>query len=140
LERLLSKRTRILGLWLATMLVSLIAAAVAINLKGRTTPWDYHLFREELLPIPFSVLYGCTLLLFANGTVLWKHLLPIGRMALTCYLVQFLIIIPLADKPVAIANKLPGAACVGIAVAIWTLLAFFSSWWLQSHVQGPVEA
>jgi len=62
----------------------------------------------------------------------------LGRMSLTNYILQALIIIPACILLNLFDHVTPTIALVMTAV-IWVFQIFFSSWWLDHHKFGPVE-
>jgi uncharacterized protein len=68
---------------------------------------------------------------------------PAGRMSLTVYLGQSLLLV-LVFGGLGIGPRLFGelgtAAVVSIGVATWALLTALAAWWLRSHDRGPLEA
>ena len=62
----------------------------------------------------------------------------LGRMSLTNYILQALIIVPVCILLDLFDHITPTVALVMTAV-IWVLQIFFSSWWLDHHKFGPIE-
>ena len=62
----------------------------------------------------------------------------LGRMSLTNYILQALIIIPVCILLDLFDHITPTIALVMTAV-IWVFQIFFSSWWLSRHKFGPIE-
>src|SRR6185295_11409776 len=62
----------------------------------------------------------------------------LGRMSLTNYILQALIIIPACILLNLFDHVTPTIALVMTAV-IWVFQIFFSSWWLSRHKFGPLE-
>jgi uncharacterized protein len=67
---------------------------------------------------------------------------PAGRMSLTVYLGQSLLLVlvfgGLGIGP-GLFGQLGTAAVVLMGVATWVVLVAFSAWWLRSHDRGPLE-
>ena len=74
----------------------------------------------------------------AAGKPLDERLAAVGRMALTNYLSQTLIMTALAATLLADAS-LGRLALVGLVVAVWLLQLWWSKAWLDRFRQGPVE-
>ena len=62
----------------------------------------------------------------------------LGRMSLTNYILQALIIVPVCILLDLFDHITPTIALVMTAV-IWVFQIFFSSWWLSRHRFGPIE-
>jgi len=79
-------------------------------------------------------------LLYQRAT--WQRLMlflaPLGRMALTNYLMQTVICLVIFYGGRQITRIGP-ASCVVIAVVIYTAQVMLSSWWLKRFKMGPVE-
>jgi uncharacterized protein len=105
--------------------------------------------RESSLAEPFAgavgvimaASYVCAMMLFlptASGQRLGRTLAPFGRMALTNYISQTVIMVLLHATVMDGANT-PLIALV-TAVAIVAVQIPLSRWWLTRHRQGPLEA
>ncbi|MEY3019918.1 MAG: hypothetical protein RLZZ272_902 [Actinomycetota bacterium] len=74
---------------------------------------------------------------------LLRRVRPAGRMSLTVYLGQSLLLVlvfgGLGIGP-GLFGQLGTAAVVLIGVATWLVLTALSAWWLRSHDRGPLEA
>jgi len=68
---------------------------------------------------------------------------PAGRMSLTVYLGQSLLLVlvfgGLGIGP-GLFGELGTAAVVLVGIATWAVLTALSAWWLRSHDRGPLEA
>jgi len=68
---------------------------------------------------------------------------PAGRMSLTVYLGQSLLLVlvfgGLGIGP-GLFGELGTAAVVSVGIATWAVLTALSAWWLRSHDRGPLEA
>jgi uncharacterized protein len=70
-----------------------------------------------------------------------KHLVPVGRMALTNYLTHSLIGVTLFyGIGLGLTGSLRPLAFYGVALLIFGAQILFSRWWLARHEQGPAEA
>jgi uncharacterized protein len=80
------------------------------------------------------------LFMLARPTVL-AWLAPVGRMALTNYLAQSLLLsLLLQGVGLGLGAVLPRTGLAGICVAVMLAQLALSHWWLRHHSQGPVEA
>jgi uncharacterized protein len=69
-----------------------------------------------------------------------KHLGPVGRMALTNYLLQSVFYLGIFyGFGLTLLGRLGSAACLGLSVAIFAAQILFSSWWLRRFRYGPGE-
>jgi uncharacterized protein len=66
------------------------------------------------------------------------HVAPLGRMALTNYLLQS-VVMALLFSPAALALHLSMAACVLVALAASGVQIVLSGWWLRRYQFGPAE-
>jgi uncharacterized protein len=74
----------------------------------------------------------------------WRRVLqvlaPVGRMALTNYLLQSAVSICLYDGwGLGLIGQLPPSRCVALALAVFALQVPFSHWWLSRFRFGPAE-
>ncbi len=68
-------------------------------------------------------------------------LAPVGRMALTNYLSQsVLLMLLLQGFGLGLGAVLSHTALVALCVAIMLMQLLWSRWWLSNHTQGPMEA
>ncbi len=88
-------------------------------------------------------------LAFAAGFVLaWRsaypllrHLVPVGRMALTNYLSHSIIgVVLFYGVGFGLVGRLSPLGFYAVALAIFATQMAFSRWWLNRHEQGPMEA
>jgi uncharacterized protein len=71
-----------------------------------------------------------------------KTFVPVGKMALTNYLLQTAVGVLLFYGYLPgphLMGKVGSASLLLLGVLIFSLQVFLSHWWLQSHQQGPVE-
>jgi uncharacterized protein len=88
-----------------------------------------------------SSAYAATLLLalrYRSGAALVSPLAPIGRMALTNYLLQAIIIVPLCVTFGWFDTFTPTKALL-LALAVFAFELPFSTWWLRRFRFGPAE-
>lgn len=70
-----------------------------------------------------------------------RILAPVGRMALTNYLMQSLLLtLLLQGVGLGFGAWLTRAELLGVAAAVGLFQLGFSHWWLKRHQQGPMEA
>lgn len=74
----------------------------------------------------------------------WRRVLqvlaPVGRMALTNYLLQSVVSLCLYDGwGLGLIGQLPPSRCVALALAVFALQVPFSHWWLSRFRFGPAE-
>jgi uncharacterized protein len=106
----------------------------------------YTLVLYALLPVGGSCLaaaYAASVMLAGQDArrQLGTWLAPVGRMALTNYLMQSVLgTLLLQGSGLGLGAALPHAGLLLLAGAIMLLQIFLSRWWLHRHRQGPVEA
>ena len=90
-----------------------------------------------------SLLVGCFVLIWydrGNGYKFQRLFIPFGKMSLTNYIAQSIIGVSLFYGFGLSLYKSTGAtACLIIAITIFAVLLAFSSLWLKTHRQGPLE-
>lgn len=70
-----------------------------------------------------------------------RWLVPVGRMALTNYLTQSLVLMLLLQGfGFGLGASTTPAGMIGIALSIMCAQLLFSHWWMARHAQGPMEA
>lgn len=75
------------------------------------------------------------------GPRVMRVLEPVGRMALSNYLMQSLLMMLLLQGfGLGLGAHLSRAGMLGVALAIMLFQLAFSHWWLARHPQGPMEA
>ncbi|QYF92947.1 DUF418 domain-containing protein [Massilia sp. PAMC28688] len=75
-----------------------------------------------------------------SGPGVARILQPVGRMALTNYLMQsLLLMLLLQGVGLGWGAVLSRAGLLGVAAAIMLFQLWFSHWWLARHAQGPME-
>jgi len=78
-------------------------------------------------------------MLARDGFCWW--LAPVGRMALTNYLCQSVILMLLLQGfGLGLGAALAHAQLLGVCLGIMLVQLLFCHWWLASHTQGPAEA
>jgi uncharacterized protein len=97
----------------------------------------------EIGMFALSMAYLCGLVLLYQFPK-WKDwlqlLAPVGRMALTNYLTQSLLLITLFyGVGVGLIGKVGAAACLLISIVFFGIQIFVSRWWLKHFRFGPFE-
>lgn len=106
-------------------------------------PWTYTLF--ALLPLGGMLLAASYVALFmlADGGPMHAvqgWLAPVGRMALTNYLLQSLLCtVLLQGFGFGLGATLPPTGWMALAGAIVVAQSLWSRWWLARHASGPIE-
>lgn len=84
---------------------------------------------------------GYVALFMLAGPKVAGFLEPVGRMALTNYLMQSLfLMLLLQGVGLGLGAHLSRAELMGVAAALMLAQLAFSHWWLARHQQGPMEA
>ena len=66
---------------------------------------------------------------------------PVGRMALTNYLAQSVLLgLLLQGTGLGLGARLSHAGLVGVCLLLMVAQVLWSRWWMRRHAQGPVEA
>jgi len=90
-----------------------------------------------------SIFYLCVLVLWyqrPSGERVLSHLVPMGRMALTNYLMHSVIFLVIFyGVGFGMLGKITHAGAFPIAVAIFLAQIFISGWWLNRFRFGPME-
>jgi uncharacterized protein len=93
--------------------------------------------------VPLSLAYTSTICLFwirTNGNNRLRLLAPVGRMALTNYLMQTITCITIFyGVGFGLGGDIGPTIFVPIALAIYTLQISYSNWWLKRFNYGPME-
>jgi len=67
-------------------------------------------------------------------------LAPVGRMALTNYLLETVVSLCLYDGwGLGLIGRMPPSHCVALTLAVFALQVLFSHWWLSRFRFGPAE-
>jgi uncharacterized protein len=90
---------------------------------------------------PLALAYAAAfVLLWPRARAVLCHLAPVGRMALTNYLMHSLLGIAIFyGIGFGLVGKLAPAGFYGVVVAIFAFQLLVSRWWLARHAQGPME-
>jgi len=100
-------------------------------------------FLIEMGMLALSIFYLCVLVLWyqaPSGKRVLSSLAPLGRMALTNYLMHSVIFIAIFyGIGFGMLGKVGHAESLLIAIAIFSVQIFFSAWWLKRFRFGPME-
>jgi uncharacterized protein len=133
------------------LLPGLVAEAAAVMLSEATwlPEWKHREFLGEclhLVAVPVLATGYVAMIVVAfeggRGRALLKPFAAVGRMALTNYLTQSLVIgfVLLGVGPgLALAGKIGTTAVTGIVVTFFALQIIVSRWWLSRFAYGPME-
>jgi uncharacterized protein len=119
-----------------------IADFLELELAGPARIVSGLFVQAGIVALAASYLAGIALLHLRSGR--WRarlrRLAPVGRMALTNYLVQsFLYVFALYGVGLGLLDELGSTALWGIAVAFFALQMLASRWWLDRFEFGPCE-
>lgn len=91
--------------------------------------------------VPLALAYAAGfVLVWQYAHPVLKHLVPVGRMALTNYLLHSIIgTLLFYGIGFGLVGTLRPLAIYAVAAAIFTGQLIFSRWWLNHHEQGPME-
>lgn len=131
-DRRLLKRVLAIGLSVGLPLTIVYAAVPGLD----QTDW-----RSLFGTVPLALAYAAGfVLLWRSAHPLLRHLVPVGRMALTNYLLHSIIgTLLFFGIGFGLTGTLRPLAIYAVAVAIFTAQIAFSHWWLRHHEQGPIE-
>ena len=91
--------------------------------------------------VPLAIGYTALLaLLFKKEIKILNWFAPVGKMALSNYLIQTLLATTIFyGIGFNMGGKFGYTVTIGIALLIFSLQAIFSKWWLKNHKFGPME-
>ena len=91
--------------------------------------------------VPLALAYAAGfVLIWRSAHPLLRHLVPVGRMALTNYILHSIVgTLLFFGIGFGLIGTLQPLAIYAVAVAIFTAQIIFSRWWLSRHDQGPLE-
>ncbi len=127
-------------------LITSVLYVIATKYSARTVPDGW-----TLLSAAMHIIGGITLglayisviiILFIKGKSAFfeRYFVPVGRMALTNYLMQSLITALLFHSyGLSLFGKVEVWQGIILTVIIFTLQIFFSRWWLKKYQYGPAE-
>ena len=139
------KRTSILSLTLLIIAFSIIGANELFKLK-----WDQNPYIGFIFGIIYDSFNAALVILYISGLTLlmykpkWQKILfpfsTIGKLALTCYLLQTALgLILFYHVGFGLVAKTSPALNWGIAILFFGLQSIVGRWWLKRFNYGPVE-
>ena len=135
----------------------LIALGILLGIPASYLLWLITSGKMELSPaliwLPYLIVTGMILqsLFYISAFTqlfqmnLWQKILsvfaPVGKMALTNYLLQtlFYLLLFFHWTGLKLYGRLTITETYLVAVGLFALQVLFSSWWMKKHEQGPVE-
>lgn len=109
---------------------------VTLNFLSR----GFTIFRDNWLSFTYA---GIVLLLVANSPIKWFRRFSFfsitGRMALTNYFLQAMILNLMSAKYAFACPRFPGYMVPVYAVILFAILVLISRWWLNRFQYGPLE-
>lgn len=92
--------------------------------------------------VPLALAYAAGfVLIWSRARAVLRHLVPVGRMALTNYLTHSVIgLIFFYGIGFGLAGTFRPLVFYAVALLIFSVQLLFSRWWLSRHEQGPMEA
>lgn len=135
---LLDDRRRLFQVLVAGLAIGLPASAAYALIPGLgQTDWP-----SLIGTVPLALAYAAGfVLIWPRARPVLRHLIPVGRMALTNYLAHSVIgLIFFYGIGFGLAGEFRPLAFYAIALLIFTAQILFSTWWLSRHAQGPMEA
>lgn len=123
---------------------SLAMAYFEIDNKGIPKPAGiFDTVSYALGVVPLSLAYAASLSLWwlkKKGQTRWKVLAPMGRMALTNYLLQTIIAIFIYyGVGLSLGGNIGPSVFFPLGLAVYALQVLFSHWWLKYFNYGPFE-
>ncbi len=93
--------------------------------------------------VPLSLAYMASICLFwvkTNGENKWKRLAPVGRMAMTNYIMQTVLsIFIFYGVGLGFGGHVGPVIFFPVAIAIYMLQVIYSNWWFRHFNYGPLE-
>lgn len=136
------RRVAIAGIGLGLPLSLLATGLSALEIRG-VIDWRFPDFLHEASALPLAAGIAGTVFLLQRQEGqrrFWSPVEAAGRMALTNYLGQSLLMAALAEPwGLGFYGRFGGPLLTGLAVAIYILLALFSQAWLTRFRLGPLE-
>lgn len=140
------RRVRLLGFAIGIPFNLIWATLILAEAIDPLHPSPYSYIAYAWLPVGGTCLaaaYVACLMLAGSGTQRWlaDWMAPVGRMALSNYLMQSLLCSVLIQGfGFGLGATWPPAGWMMIAFGIMLLQLLLSRWWLSTHTQGPLEA
>ena len=140
-EKLESKVTTLRIALVVGLVVGALAYALRLFLATRLGPHAFSTLLWHIHAWALATCYASTLLLLLQtqrGKRWMAPLAVVGRMALTNYLLQALIIVPICIELKLFGRVTPGLALL-LTLIVWSVQVPFSVWWLKHFHFGPAE-
>jgi len=123
---------------------SIALAIFEIDEKGIPDPMGLlETFFYAISVVPMSLAYVAALCLTwikTKGNSKWRILAPVGRMALTNYLMQTILgILIFYGLGLGLGGNIGPVLCFPIAIGIYILQIIYSNWWFKYFQYGPLE-
>lgn len=140
----LLKKTLLIGLFAGISTSALYVVSYQNSVPSLLNIWSLMATSMHIIggfSLGLSYVAGITLL-FSKGKNAFfsKHIAPVGRMALTNYLLQSVITSFLFHSyGLALYGKVEIWQGIVLTILIFTLQIFFSKWWLSNYKFGPLE-
>jgi uncharacterized protein len=134
------KKVAIWGICIG-LTVSIIRTSITF-FSNHNDFWNFmHTLSYAFGTVPLALGYAATLaLLYKKKIYALNWFAPVGKMALTNYLMQtFLAITIFYGIGFGFAGKFGFTIILCIALLIFAFQVLFSKWWLKSHKFGPME-
>ncbi len=130
------------------MLFNVAALATGVDLSSSAAnalDWSFGIFMTGLFIgaplLSLAYMSGIVLLSRQDWAMHWlRHLAPVGRMALTNYLMHSIICtLVFYGYGLGLYGQLGPVALIGIVIAIYVVQIPLSAWWLKRFRFGPFE-
>jgi uncharacterized protein len=129
------RRLLIRTFWLGLLIGVPFSVAYALTEGAAQDHWS-----SILGTVPLALAYAAGfVLLWPKARGLLRHLVPVGRMALTNYLMHSLVGLLLMGPFLGWAGRMQPWQFYALALGIYGFQLVFSRVWLASHAQGPME-
>jgi uncharacterized protein len=136
------RRVAIVGLSIGLPLSVLATALQTGEILGRfDLRWPEFLHALSALPLAAGIA-GVVFALHGSGALrwVWARLEAAGRMALTNYVGQSLVMSAVAERwGLHLYGRLDGPQLTALAIAVFATLAILSHLWLRRYRMGPLE-
>lgn len=131
---------RVWWISLAFALVMIVPGYINHRLRWPFDNYYSMAFPVAIATMSFTLSSICLLYLGGRLQRLFRSLAAVGRMTLTNYMTQSVLILLLfSGFGLGLAGKEPIYFYLGVAIVIYVLQIFFSRWWLSRYQYGPVE-
>jgi uncharacterized protein len=145
-DQLDARRNQLWGAMIAGLVVGILAfAGHSFFTSEKTQSSMLHRLSKGLLwsahAWGLAIFYASTLLLLLRHSAWRQRLAPlggVGRMALTHYLLQAGLLVPICLTFDLFGRVTPSMGVI-MAIAVWSLQVPASTWWLRQFRFGPAE-